>query len=234
MGPPLVVAANVGLKDPLQVPSAEDEGPVQALGPKVPTHRSQNALAFGARIGVRTIPMPSERNTSSKERVNFESRSWIRNLGGPPSLLEGQGQVSGLLGDPRRVRIRCRSPQVDTSRPELDPYQHMERVGHRNWTRARTSDLVTSPAMLYALFYAIIRRVLRLSGISSNAEAEVLVLRHELAVLRRQIKRPKLRRRDKLFLSAMSRRLPRERWTEREVSSGSLPAAVPTALGAVF
>jgi hypothetical protein len=32
--------------------------------------------------------------------------------------------------------------------------------------------------MLYALAYAIIRRVLLLSGISLDAEAEVLVLRH--------------------------------------------------------
>jgi hypothetical protein len=32
-------------------------------------------------------------------------------------------------------------------------------------------------------------------------------LRHGLAVLRRQIRRPKLRRRDKLFLAAMSRML---------------------------
>lgn len=66
--------------------------------------------------------------------------------------------------------------------------------------------------MLYALLYAIVRRVLRLSGISSDAEAEVLVLRHELAVLRRQVKRPQLRRRDRLFLAAMSRVLARERW----------------------
>ncbi len=66
--------------------------------------------------------------------------------------------------------------------------------------------------MLYALLYAIVRPILRLSGISSDAEAEVLVLRHELAVLRRQVKRPQLRRRDRLFLAAMSRVLARERW----------------------
>ena len=76
--------------------------------------------------------------------------------------------------------------------------------------------------MLYALFYAIIRRVLRPSGISSDTEAEVLVLRHELAVLRRQIERPKLRRRDKLFLAAMSRMLPRERWAVFIVTPATL------------
>jgi hypothetical protein len=61
--------------------------------------------------------------------------------------------------------------------------------------------------MLHALLYAIIRRVLRLGGVSSDTEAEVLVLRHELTVLRRQITHPKLRRRDKLFPAAMSRML---------------------------
>jgi hypothetical protein len=76
--------------------------------------------------------------------------------------------------------------------------------------------------MLYALLYAIIRRGLRLSGISSDTEAEVLVLRHELAVLRRQIRRPKLRRRDKLFLAAISRMLPRERWAAFIVTPATL------------
>jgi len=76
--------------------------------------------------------------------------------------------------------------------------------------------------MLYALLYAIIRRVLRLSVISSETEAEVLVLRHELAMLRRQVKRTRLRRSDKLFLSAMSRLLPRERWAAFFVTPATL------------
>ena len=93
---------------------------------------------------------------------------------------------------------------------------------HGNSIRAPTNALVTSPAMLYALLYAIIRRLLGLGGISTVAEAEVLVLRHELAVLRRQIKRPKLRRRDKLFLAAMSGMLPRERWAALIVTPSTL------------
>ena len=76
--------------------------------------------------------------------------------------------------------------------------------------------------MLYALFYTITRRVLRLSGISADAEAEVLVLRHELALLRRQIKRPKPSRRDKLFLSAMTKLMPRERWVAFIVTPATL------------
>lgn len=63
-------------------------------------------------------------------------------------------------------------------------------MGHRNSIRALTDDPVTFPAMLYALLYAIVGRVLRLSGISTEAEAEVLVLRHELPVLRRRSSAP--------------------------------------------
>ena len=45
----------------------------------LPIQRSMYAFARGARTGVRTIRIASERNTSSKAAVNLLSRSWIRN-----------------------------------------------------------------------------------------------------------------------------------------------------------
>jgi hypothetical protein len=48
----------------------------------VPTNRSANAFALGARIGVLMISTPSVRNTSSKLAVNLVSRSLSKNLAG--------------------------------------------------------------------------------------------------------------------------------------------------------
>jgi putative transposase len=60
-----------------------------------------------------------------------------------------------------------------------------------------------------------VRRLLRVFGGGSSIaalEVENALLRHQLAVLRRTVKRPPLRRRDRLLLAAASTLLPRERW----------------------
>lgn len=63
--------------------------------------------------------------------------------------------------------------------------------------------------MLLSLCYVLVRRVLQVAVWRWCSEAvkalEVVVLRHELAILRRQTKRPTLTMVDRLFLAASSR-----------------------------
>jgi hypothetical protein len=54
--------------------------------------------------------------------------------------------------------------------------------------------------------------VLLLARSDCSKELEILVLRHELAILRRQARRPQLAPRDTLLLAALSRILPRSSW----------------------
>jgi len=55
-----------------------------------------------------------------------------------------------------------------------------------------------------------------------SKELEILVLRHELSILRCHPQRPQLREADRLFLAALSRALPRRAWSAFSVSPRTL------------
>lgn len=79
--------------------------------------------------------------------------------------------------------------------------------------------------MFFFLMHLVARRLLRVVGGGSSVaalEVENAVLRHQLAVLGRTVKRPPLRRRDRMLLAAASKLLPRERWSVFLVSPQTL------------
>ena len=71
--------------------------------------------------------------------------------------------------------------------------------------------------MLSKLAYLTLCRSIQLLALLARGDAakdlEILVLRHQLTVLRRQVQRPKLQPADRALLAAVSRVLPRARWS---------------------
>ena len=80
--------------------------------------------------------------------------------------------------------------------------------------------------MLLSICYVAVRTVLELLVLRCRSrefrDLEIVVLRHELAVLRRQIGRPSLTTADRVFLAAASRLLPRPIWSSLIVKPATL------------
>jgi len=79
-------------------------------------------------------------------------------------------------------------------------------------------------SFLYVMFGRVMALVLLCFRSSDFKELEIVVLRHELAVLRRQVSRPVLRPADRAFLAAASRLLPWTRWRSFFVTPETLLA----------
>ena len=71
--------------------------------------------------------------------------------------------------------------------------------------------------MLSKVAYLTLCRSIRLLALLARGDGaknlEILVLRHQLAVLRRQVARPRLEPADRALLAAVSRVLPRADWS---------------------
>ena len=80
--------------------------------------------------------------------------------------------------------------------------------------------------MVLSVLYVTLQRVLQLLFLRFRSmpskDLEIVVLRHQVAVLRRHVRRPAFRAADRVFLSAASRLLPRVNWSAFVVTPATL------------
>src|SRR5436190_6500588 len=65
---------------------------------------------------------------------------------------------------------------------------------------------------MYIVVCRLLELLVLLSRRDRSKELEILVLRHELSILRRQVGRPRFESHDRLVLAALSRVAPRRSW----------------------
>lgn len=80
--------------------------------------------------------------------------------------------------------------------------------------------------MVLSVLYIGLQRVLQLVFLlfrsAEHKELEIVVLRDEVGVLQRQVRRPTFRSADRFFLAAASRMLPRVMWSSFLVTPATL------------
>jgi len=77
-------------------------------------------------------------------------------------------------------------------------------------------------SMVYLLLRQILQMLAQLARDGGAKDVELLVLRHQVAVLLRQVHRPELQPADRMMLAALSRLLPRQRWAAFFITPATL------------
>jgi hypothetical protein len=163
--------------------------------------------------------------TSLRQRISLFSRS---------SELFDQSWRQCSFGKPVKARISspCGVRKLDRRLARAARPISAERVisGSASWVGVGSSGRhridMEVLLVLFSLVYLALRRVLQLLALSLRSnefkELEILVLRHELALLRRQAACPRLDPADRAFLAAASRLLPRVSWQSFFVTPDTL------------
>ena len=187
----IVVVREVLGEDMLEIAPTEDENSVEAL----PADAAHEPL--GDRVRSRGPDRrPDDPDALGAEHV-VEAGGELRvsiadeELDYSGALGEVQAQVAGLLGDPEGGKAQ-------------DPLSEQ---------RLRASAKIAS--MGCSVTFLLVRRllgILRLGPAPDQKDVEIAVLRHQLAVLRRQVARPRYSQTDRAVLATLARLLSRERW----------------------
>src|SRR6266511_3200633 len=189
MRPLAVVVSDVDAQHVFEVTPVEDQTPVQAFGTR------GSAEALGDRVRLRC----THRRLHDPDALGAED------------LIEGAAvlavavadQEADSMSETSRPRLRaccaCGVKKFDSGRDgvlviPVEPVQ-----------TARRADLcaVSAPCWVVGV----------LARAGGERELEIVVLRHQLAILRRGGKRPRYTTADRALLAAASRLLPPERWS---------------------
>src|SRR5690348_16449335 len=79
-----------------------------------------------------------------------------------------------------------------------------------------------SASLVYLVLRQVLQMLVQLARDGGAKDVELLVLGHEVAVLRRQVHRLDLQPADRVVLTALSRLLPRSRWAAFFVTPATL------------